>query len=167
MTRVLVTGAAGSGTSTLAQALAAKMQAAWLEADEFLWLPTQPPYSQLRSPIDRNALFLDAIEKQCDSVVAGSVMGWGSEVEDSFDSIIFLFVPTAVRLERLVRRETERFGRVDPQFLDWAAQYDDGPSEGRSLSKHTAWLAARKCPKVRLDGCLPIKDLLAQFVDRA
>ena len=161
--RVLVTGAAGSGTSTFAHALAAKMQAAWLEADDFLWLPTQPPYSQLRSPIDRSAHFLDAFQKQSDSVVAGSVMGWGADVEEAFDTIVFLFAPTAVRLERLNRRETERFGRVDPKFLEWAAQYDVGPSEGRSLAKHTAWLAARKCPIVRLDGSVPVADLLTQF----
>jgi uridine kinase len=41
--RVLITGAAGSGTSTVAQALSDKMQAVLLEADNFLWLPTVPP----------------------------------------------------------------------------------------------------------------------------
>lgn len=31
-------------------------------------------------------------------------------------------------------------------------QYDAGPPEGRSLAKHTAWLAARRCPVLRLEG---------------
>jgi hypothetical protein len=161
--RVLVTGAAGSGSSTLAQALADKVGAAWLEADDFLWLPTPPPYSQLRSPDERKALFVAALGEHPSCVVAGSLMGWGPDVEDAFDTIVFLYAPTAVRLERLTRRETERFGRVDPLFLAWASQYDQGPPEGRSLAKHTAWIAARRCSIVRLDGSLAIADLLALF----
>ena len=53
---------------------------------------------------------------------------------------------------RLREREIRRFGRVDPAFLAWAAQYDEGPLEGRSLSKHQAWLAKRRCTVLRLDG---------------
>jgi hypothetical protein len=94
-------------------------------------------------------------------------MGWGAEVEDAFDTIVFLYAPTAIRLERLKLRETARFGCADPQFLTWASQYDEGPPEGRSLAKHTAWLAARRCPVVRLDGRLAVADLLVQFAAQA
>lgn len=159
--RVLVTGAAGSGTSTLARSLADKLQAPWLEADDFLWLPTDRPYTQLRSATDRKVRFAAALAEQRASVVAGSVMGWGNEVEDAFDVVVFLYAPTATRIERLTRREMERFGRVNPQFLEWASQYDEGPPEGRSLAKHNAWLAQRRCPIVRLDGGLAVADLLA------
>lgn len=40
--RVLITGASGSGTTTLAAALAAQLHAVHLDADDFFWLPTQP-----------------------------------------------------------------------------------------------------------------------------
>ena len=45
MTRnILITGAAGTGTTTLARALAHELRATHLEADVFLWLPSYPPY---------------------------------------------------------------------------------------------------------------------------
>nr|WP_295777255.1 AAA family ATPase [Rhodoferax sp.] len=165
--RVLITGAAGSGTSTLAQTLAEQNQAAFLEADHFFWLPTQPPFAQQRPPAERRAMLVDALDQHHACAVAGSVMGWGAEIEDAFDTIVFLYTPTEVRLARLVRRETERWGRAEPAFLAWASQYDAGPPEGRSLAKHNAWLAVRRCPVVRLDGRLPVADLQRQFATQA
>lgn len=94
----------------------------------------------------------DAMRAAPRLVLSGSVLGWGAEVEDGFDLIVFLYVEADLRMERLRRRETGRFGAPDPAFLEWAAQYDAGPPEGRSLAKHTAWLAARRCPVLRLEG---------------
>ena len=85
-------------------------------------------------------------------VVAGSIVGWGRELEDGFDLIVFVLTDTQVRLERLRVREVARFGRADPQFLDWAAQYDTGTTRGRNLARHRAWLAQRSTPILELDG---------------
>lgn len=85
-------------------------------------------------------------------VLSGSIVGYGAEVEDAFDLIVFLYLPAGIRVERLRRRELEMYGKVDPAFLEWAAQYDEGPSEGRSLAKHNAWLAQRSSPVLRLEG---------------
>ena len=85
-------------------------------------------------------------------VLSGSIVGYGAEVEDAFDLIVFLYLPAAIRVERLRRRDLEIYGTVEAAFLEWAAQYDVGPSEGRSLAKHNAWLAQRSCPVLRLEG---------------
>ena len=85
-------------------------------------------------------------------VLSGSIVGYGAEVEDAFDLIVFLYLPVGIRVERLRRRELEMYGQADPAFLEWAAQYDEGPLEGRSLAKHNAWLAQRSCPVLRLDA---------------
>ena len=45
---ILITGAAG--TTTLARALAAEWQLAHLEADDYLWLPSQRQYEFLSFP---------------------------------------------------------------------------------------------------------------------
>ncbi|MCW7541861.1 AAA family ATPase [Aquabacterium sp. A7-Y] len=149
---VLVTGAAGSGTSTLARALSAAWAVPALEADDFFWMPTDPPYTDKRAPAERRSLLLQQLGSLDRCVVAGSVMGWGNDVEEAFDLVIFLYVPPAERLRRLRERELARFGRVNPAFLEWAGQYDEGPPEGRSLAKHEAWLRARRCPVLRLVG---------------
>lgn len=86
---------------------------------------------------------------------------------------MLLHTPTPLRLERLRQRETARFGRrIAPggdmeqnhrEFLDWAAAYDTGGEEMRSLARHTRWLAALPCPTLELDGSLPL-DALTQAV---
>lgn len=157
---ILVTGAAGAGTSTLGEALADRRGLRFLEADSCYWQPTLPPFTTKRPTAERNALLLQALQADA-SVVAGSVMGWGAEVENVFSLVIFLLVPTDVRLRRLEQRERQRFGRANPAFLEWAAQYDDGPPEGRSLQKHTAWLATRACPVLRLPGNHTVDELLS------
>ena len=98
-------------------------------------------------------------------VLSGSIGSWGQEIEDAFDFIVFLYLPAGVRIERLRRRETEKYGFADPKFLEWASQYDEGPSEGRSLAKHNAWLAQRRCPVLRLDSDLTVDERLSQVLN--
>jgi adenylate kinase family enzyme len=162
--RILITGAAGSGTTTLAQSLAVAMSARHVEADDFFWMPTNVPYT-VKRPIEERLKLMEEALHAADAVVAGSVMGWGRSLEDAFDLIVFLQVDAGIRVQRLVDRETARFGRADPAFIDWAAQYDDGPPEGRSLARHEAWLSARQCPVLRLTGPTPVDMQVHQIRD--
>lgn len=161
--RIHVTGASGSGTSTLGRALAAEIDAVFLEADDFFWLPTDPPF-HIKRPVDeRRALLLAELDRAERVVVSGSVNAWGTEIEDAFDRVVFLYVDTVLRLERLRAREILLFGKANPAFLEWAAQYDDGPPEGRSLARQNAWLAARRCPVLRIEGPLSTPQRLARI----
>lgn len=160
--RILVTGAAGSGTSTLAAALAREVSGIAVEADDLYWLPTTPPYRERRPADARRALACAALSTPASVVMAGSVMGWGAEIEDAFDLVVFLQVATALRLERLRERELRRFGRVDEAFLRWAADYDTGTTEGRDLASHQAWLAARAAPCVTVAGRVTMDEAVAR-----
>jgi len=164
---ILITGASGSGTSTLSSALAAELGIAHFEADDYFWLPTTPPFTSKRDRSERlSSIVADLREKQS-GIVAGSIMDWGHELENAFDLIVFLYVDTEVRIKRLKQREIERFGSVNPAFLEWAAQYDGGPPEGRSLAKHRAWLEARSCPVVELHGNLSVGERVAAVLREA
>ncbi len=99
----------------------------------------------------------------CDQwVLSGSVAGWGDDLIARFDLVVFLYVPTEVRLARLQRRERARFGEaLDPggtmhgqhqAFLRWAAGYDPGLSGGRTLWADAAWLGYLPCPVMILVG---------------
>lgn len=149
--RIHITGASGSGATTLGAALAQELSLRHADADNYYWLPTSPPFKEKRSTTDRLALVCRDLHSEPGVVLSGSVSGWGSQVEDAFDLVVFLYLPAAVRIERLRRREIERYGAADPAFLKWASQYDEGPSEGRSLAKHNVWLAQRTCPVLRLE----------------
>ncbi len=159
--RIHLTGASGAGTTTLGAALAAALDAAHLDADTYYWLPSDPPFQQKRNAEQRLAALHDQLQATPCSVLSGSIVGWGAEVEDAFDLIVFLQLDTPIRVERLRQREMARLGHADPAFLEWAAQYDAGPPEGRSLAKHQRWLAARRCPVLTLAGDLSVADRVA------
>ncbi|MEP7316778.1 MAG: hypothetical protein ABI667_08770 [Sphingomicrobium sp.] len=164
--RVHVTGASGSGTSTLGAALANYLCVAHFEADNFYWLPTVPPYTAKRDPASRLMLLVSSLREAGNSILSGSVINWGSEIEDSIGLVVFLYLDASIRVERLRKREIEKLGHADPEFLEWAAQYDAGPREGRSLARHRAWLRERRCPILELEGDMTVSDRMAAVLAR-
>jgi len=167
MIRLHITGASGSGTSTLGHALSEHLGIAQFDTDDFYWQPSDPPYTVKRSAEERLRLLNAAFAKAGSWILSGSIGHWGAPLIPQFDLVIFLSVPTAVRLRRLRRREVERYGkRIAPggdgheasiAFLEWAAEYEIGPAEGRSRDMHEAWLTALPCPVLRLDGGRPVE----------
>lgn len=150
--RIHITGASGSGTTTLGAAIAREFSIEHFDGDDYYWLSTDPPFQRKRDPVERFAMLSRDLRSHSGAVVSGSIVGWGAEVEDGFDLIIFLYLHSHTRIQRLRTRETEKYGVVDEKFLAWAAQYDEGPPEGRSLAKHELWLSKRACPVLRLEG---------------
>ena len=131
----------------------------------------------MRPTEDRLALLQAAIEATRRWVLTGSLVRWGDAIISEFDIVIFLVVPTEVRLKRLLDRELERYGvdAVAPggsrheamhAFLDWASRYDDGGLDVRSRALHEEWLGRLQCPVVRLEGDVRPLDLLAKIERR-
>lgn len=156
--QILITGASGSGTTTLGRALANKLGLTFLDADDYYWLPGNPPFQQKRERTLRLSLLLADLNKVESAVLSGSVVNWGSEIEESFSLIIFLTLPAPIRVARLRERELAHVGQVDLNFLAWAAQYDEGGMAGRSLAIHERWLSERSCEVVRIDGDLSVEE---------
>ncbi len=132
------------------------------DTDTYLWTPTDPPFQTVRERTERQALLRHDLER-CDSwVLSGSLCGWGDFAIPVFDLVVFLYLPTGVRMQRLEKREMERYGPSiedsgDPryakhkEFLDWAANYDTGGLDMRSRESHEEWIAALPCKVVRLE----------------
>jgi len=87
--RIHVTGASGSGTSTLGAALASALKGRHFEADDYYWLPTSPPFTEKRAAPERLSLLTNHLNAAETPVLAGSIVGWGPQLEDSFDFIVF------------------------------------------------------------------------------
>ena len=176
LSRVGITGASGCGVTTLGAALAARLDAVHIDTDEHFWVPTDPPYQVKRDIPERLERLAAEQARTGRWVVSGTLDGWAEPALRDVELIVFLRVPTAIRLERLRRREAGRFGEsllpggamheTHREFLDWAARYDDGTLPGRSLPRHERWLAGLAAPVLRLDGTRPIPDLVAA-VERA
>ena len=110
-------------------------------------------------------------------MLSGSLDGWGDPLIPLFDLAVFLYAPADARLERLRARERRRYhpGVISPggslyrkhqAFLEWAAAYDCGDREGRSLQRHEAWLAKLPCPVLRIEGDMPVDQLMERVLER-
>ena len=163
--RIHITGASGSGTTTLGKTLGQKLQYPLLDADDYFWLPTTPPFKQKRDRTERLAGILRDSRAQSSCIVSGSIVGWGDEIEHSFDLIIYLWIPPDIRLERLRRREIERHGQIDEEFIAWAARYDTDDLTVRSRILHQNWLAKMQCPVLRIEGDRTVDSRLRGVLD--
>ena len=171
--RVHILGASGAGTTTLAAGLAARADVAHIDTDDYFWLPTDPPFEATRPMPERLARLEADLDAAGAWVLSGSLCGWGDPLVPRFERVIFLYVPTGVRLARLARRERAEFGaeallpggRMHANhvaFLEWAAGYDDGGLDMRSLARHEAWLDALPCPVKRIEGETTLSEALTR-----
>ncbi len=172
--RAHITGASGSGTTTLGRALASRWSVPHADADDYFWLPTSPPYVEKRPAAERLGLMRKLFLGRDAWVLSGSVMDWGDELVATFDAVVFLSTDHEHRLARLRARERQRYGdRIGPggdleaghlEFLTWAAGYENPGFDGRSRARHEEWLSGLACPVLRLDGSTPVADLVAEVL---
>ena len=172
--RLHVTGASGSGSTTLARAVADAWSVPHADSDDYFWLPTAPPYVDQR-PVPERLALMEAMFLPRDAwVLSGSVMGWGDSLVPRFDAIVFLTIDPGIRLARLRAREVSRYDGMDRSaddlarhhaFFEWAKGYDDPAFDGRSRISHEEWLSTVPCPVLRLDSARPVDDLVTAVMD--
>ena len=83
--RLHLTGAAGTGTTTLGRHLADRLGVPHLDTDDFYWLPTDPPYTSKRPVRDRIEM-MGASRGTGGWVISGSLVSWGDRVIEGADS---------------------------------------------------------------------------------
>ena len=165
-------GASGAGVSTIGRAVAERLHCRFLDTDDFFWLPTEPPYREPYPAAECRRLLSGELARTERWVLAGSLCGWGDVFAPLFDVVVFVEAPPAVRIARLRKRETERYGaaRLQPggdlhanheAFIAWASAYDDGGLEVRSRRLHDEWMQGLPptCRVIRVDGTRPIGAL--------
>lgn len=162
--RIHILGAPGAGATTLGRALADALAIPHHDTDDYFHLPTTPPYQRQRDVADRLRLMREMFLDRPDWVLSGSLSEWGDPIIPLLDLVVFLYVPTEVRLRRLRDREIRR-GWLEEDFIEWASHYDDGTREGRNLQRHEAWLKALTCPVLCLDGTLPVAELVETVLE--
>ncbi len=155
-------GASGAGTTTLARAMADHWSVPHADADDYFWIPSDPPYVEKRPEAERVPLMERLFLPRESWVLSGSMLGWGDEVVARCDAVVFLTLDPTERVRRLEARERARTGgrAVDEtawaEFLEWARGYDDPEFDGRSRVAHEKWLASLELPVLRLDSaCVP------------
>ncbi|PWL70884.1 MAG: shikimate kinase [Clostridiales bacterium] len=166
---VHVFGASGAGTSTLGRALT-EYGYTHLDTDDYYWKPTDPMFLASRPKEERVQLLARDIAGCRKCSITGSLTGWGDVFIPQFTLAVWLLTSTNLRIERLERREYERFGeRICPggdmyeehiRFIEWAKTYDTAIDDSRNRLTHTNWSHLLQCPLIVLDGSRPVEQLV-------
>ncbi|MFO1257813.1 MAG: AAA family ATPase [Gammaproteobacteria bacterium] len=157
MLRILIFGAAGSGATTVAKKISDILEISHFDSDEYYWIKTDPPYRVKQPLIERQKNLKADLEKERNWVVSGSLHAWGAFISELLTHAVFLYVPKALRMQRLADREQTRYGHRIREggdmfehhraFMEWAASYDDETStSSRTKLKHLNWKDSLPCP---------------------
>jgi hypothetical protein len=108
--RLHITGASGTGTTTLGRAVASEWSVPHADVDDYFWVPTRQPYLVTRDVLDRLRLMDEVFLPRGAWVLSGSAMGWGDPLIELFGAVVFLALDPITRLHRLRTREAIRYG---------------------------------------------------------
>lgn len=167
--RINVIGASGSGTSTLGRSLALALNIPFFDSDDYFHTLTDPPFQKPRSPDERYEMICRDLKPDGNWVLSGGIVSWSPCPLLDFTCIVFLYVPTAIRVERLRARERMRFGHriaaggdmhaTHEDFIDWASRYDIGDVEGKTLARHEEYLRNQRCPVLEFREMGSVSDI--------
>jgi adenylate kinase family enzyme len=166
-------GASGSGSTTLARAIAEEYGYHHIDTDDALWVKTDPPFTLKRPPETVKALIEQQLSLHEYNVISGEFLGWGNFLQGKIDLFIYMHLPVDLRIERIQNREIKRFGsRVQPggdmyqshlDFLNWVREYEQGDETRRSAALHKKWLKTIDKPVIKIENASPIDELLRQI----
>jgi adenylate kinase family enzyme len=173
--RINIIGASGVGKSTMGAALATRLGVPHVDSDAYYHLPTDPPYRVQRSPEERRELLERDLAPHEGWVLTGGAGTWSPAPRLDFTLVVFLYLPRAVRLARILHREQTLYGaRIEAggdmasdhrEFMEWTARYDDGTAEGtNTLPIHEAYLRRVTCPVLRLTDPLSTDEAISRVV---
>ncbi|MFD2562103.1 AAA family ATPase [Aquimarina rubra] len=166
--KVLIFGASGSGTTTLAKEIEKNTDFVHLDVDDYYWKKTEPPFQEKIPLTERNKYLKADFQKYKNVIISGSMVSWGKEWETIFDLAIFIHLDNEERMHRLYQREKQRYGeklytdqkiqQTSKAFLDWANEYENPDFEGRSLKIHMNWMESLDCKVLRINGKMILKN---------
>lgn len=163
-------GASGSGTSTIGRKICDELGYHFMDTDDYYWMPTNPKFTTKRELNERLRLMREEIKISENVVISGSLVDWGDEFIPLFTLVIRVVTDTDIRIDRIHKREYQRFGsRIEAggdmfenhkKFIAWAKEYDTGSIDMRSKAKHDDWQQLLSCHQIIIDGA---KDLNENF----
>ena len=160
--RIYIFGGSGSGTTSIAKAACDEIGYAHFDSDNYLWLPTAEPFTVIRPSEEYIDLMGKDLTNNKQWILSGHVShGLGDVYMPLYELVVFIYVPHDIRIERLKKREYERYGdeilpggsryENSKQFLEYASEYDTGAGR-RSLYEHEKWLKNIKCPVLKIEN---------------
>lgn len=163
-------GSSGSGTTTLANAIANNYNFYHLDVDDIMWKDSDPPFSERRNNEEIKAFMTKVLTKHNNVVISGSIIGIYDDLKPEIDLFIYMNLDLETRIKRINRRELKRFGkRILPggdlynkhqDFIKWVSEYEHNPQYLRSRRQHLSWLKDVDNPVLKITEELTIDELL-------
>lgn len=163
-------GSSGSGTTTLAKELSEHFNCHHIDVDDFMWEPSDPPFSVKRDQQTIQRLFDQAINAYPNIVISGALVNIYDTLKSSIDLFIYMNLDIETRVKRINQRELKRFGdRIKPggdlyqkhqDFIQWVSDYEHNPEYLRSRKQHLSWLKDVQSPVLRITEELTINELV-------
>ena len=163
-------GSSGSGTTTLADALAKHYQCHHIDVDDFMWENSDPPFTIRRDNETIKKMINLELNREENIVISGALVNIYDELKQKIDLFIYMNLDIETRVKRINNRELDRFGkRVLPggdlyekhqNFLDWVSDYEHNPDYLRSRRQHLSWLEDVTSPILRITDELSIEELV-------
>jgi len=168
----MIAGAAGTGKTTLGRELSKRLGFQHLDLDDYYYrwdteipFTESPPREKIRERV------INDLSKHPNFVMSGTIGSilWDL-VNPLFDLAVLLFVPPAMRQERLRERAFVRYGeRVllggdmyeeHQKFYAEVELYETGthPAVPVTLERHERWAEELACPVLRMDGTKSIYE---------
>ena len=171
---IYIYGASGAGSTTLGEAIAKECNGTQFDTDYYFL----KHYEEHQKRMDE---MLNDI-KACKSnliVITGSFWNWKcdySELLEYIDYYIRMVLNHDVRMQRLEKREKERYGNrieeggdlfeVNKQRIEWASSYDTGGIEGRSLKAHVHYEEMYNVKPLLIDSTYSVKENLKKIKEK-
>ncbi|WP_026831385.1 shikimate kinase [Exiguobacterium antarcticum] len=163
--RIQIIGGSGTGKSTLGKWIGQQEGIPWIDSDHYLW--TDHTFTEKRSVAERYALYTPDIENHQQYDVSGSVFSWNSDGFDNRELLVFLRLDEATRMNRLIKREQERYPDFNGsnEFLDWCGTYltATDPAMIGTLAEHRLQMEQSASPVIQIDAALSTDAMYKQI----
>ena len=152
---ICICGLNGSGKTTLGRMLAEKLQFRAMDVEEYTFPAGEAtPYSAARSREEVVRLLCEDMAHEPRFVFSAVNGDMGDDMVSRYRLVVYLYAPLKIRLERVRKRASERFGeRIlaggdlyerEQAFFDFVAE--------RTPEKIEKWLGTLSCDVLCLDA---------------
>lgn len=159
---IIITGLNGCGKSTVCKLLAEKIHYYGMDVEDYYFIKSDIPYSKFHTHEQTKELMLSDIAQHNSFVLATVNCDWGEEISSMCKLAVLLKAPLDIRMERIRKREYEKFG---DRVLKGGDLYESqNKFHNKVLSRGeehmTEQMLFLDCPVLELDATLPIDDIV-------
>ena len=159
---IIITGLNGCGKSTVCKLLAKKLNYYSMDAEDYYFIDSDIPYSKFHTYEQTKKLMLNDIEKYNNFVLATVNCNLGKEISSMCKLAVVLKAPLYIRMERIKKREYEKFR---DRVLQGGDLYESQQKFYNKVSKRGDEHIIKQMkfityPVLAIDATLPIYDIV-------